>query len=125
MDKPKAVFVISEEGDDQQPLVLAEHVNPYADALPEPNVAIHNLGIAVMDEQLVGTAVPGEGFAESPSTRTEFELWGEYPSRFRNASKGCQMYKEQNNYVPVTEPSDAHQTFDSLASQTPCQASVQ
>ncbi|XP_060105545.1 uncharacterized protein LOC132579290 isoform X2 [Heteronotia binoei] len=125
MDKPKAVFVISEEGDDQQPLVLAEHVHPYADALPEPNVVMHNLGIAMMDEQPMGTPVQGEGFAESPSTRTEFDLWGEYPSTYRDSSKGCKVYKEQNNYTPVTEPNDTHQTFDSLASHTLCQTSVQ
>ncbi|KAL8180265.1 UNVERIFIED_CONTAM: hypothetical protein K2H54_018155 [Gekko kuhli] len=125
MDKPKAVFVISEEGDDQQPLVLAEHVNPYADALPEPNVVMHNLGMAMKDEQPVGTTVQGEGFAESPSTRTEFDLWGEYPSVYRDSSKGCKVYKEQNNYMPVTEPDDAHQTFDSLASHMLCQTSVQ
>ncbi|XP_048369947.1 uncharacterized protein LOC125442557 [Sphaerodactylus townsendi] len=125
MDKPKAVFVISEEGDDQQPLVLAEHINPYADALPEPNVVIHNLAMAVIDEQPAGRTVQGEGFAESPSIRTEFDLWGEYPSSFRDSSKGCNIYKEQNNCPPVTEANDAHQTFDSLASHTLCQTSIQ
>ncbi|XP_077164239.1 uncharacterized protein LOC143822687 isoform X2 [Paroedura picta] len=126
MDKPKAVFVISEEGDDQQPLVLAEHVHPCADALPEPNAVVHNLeGRAVMDKQPVGTAAQGQGFAESPRTRTEFDLWGEYPGLYKDPSKGCKAYKEQNNYRPVTEPKDAPQTFDALAAHTLCQASVQ
>ncbi|XP_054852872.1 uncharacterized protein LOC129341617 [Eublepharis macularius] len=125
MDKPKAVFVISEEGDDQQPLVLAEHINPYADALPEPNGILHNLGMAAMDERPVGLTVQGEGFSASPSTRREFDLWGQYPRLYRDSSSGCNVYEEQNNYTPVTEPNNSHQTFDTLASHTLCQTSVQ
>ncbi|KFO90382.1 hypothetical protein N320_03036, partial [Buceros rhinoceros silvestris] len=36
-DKNKPVFVISEEGDDQQPLVLAEHLSQCGDHLSEQN----------------------------------------------------------------------------------------
>ncbi|KFP86227.1 hypothetical protein N310_08642, partial [Acanthisitta chloris] len=36
-DKNKPVFIISEEGDDQQPLVLAEHLSQFGDHLSEQN----------------------------------------------------------------------------------------
>ncbi|KFO72325.1 hypothetical protein N303_02157, partial [Cuculus canorus] len=49
-DKNKPVFVISEEGDDQQPLVLAEHLSQCGDHLPEQNTVC---APAVADEQPV------------------------------------------------------------------------
>ncbi|KFO08972.1 hypothetical protein N312_05116, partial [Balearica regulorum gibbericeps] len=50
-DKNKPVFVISEEGDDQQPLVLAEHLSQCGDHLPEQNAVY---APAVPDKQPVG-----------------------------------------------------------------------
>ncbi|KFQ11128.1 hypothetical protein N330_03665, partial [Leptosomus discolor] len=49
-DKNKPVFVISEEGDDQQPLVLAEHLSQCADHLSEQNAVY---APAVPDKQPV------------------------------------------------------------------------
>ncbi|XP_061459300.1 uncharacterized protein LOC133373493 isoform X3 [Rhineura floridana] len=125
MDKTKPVFVISEEGDDQQPLVLAEHVNKCADALSEPNV-IHHLGMTIVDEQPVVLTHQGEDSVEPPSIRADLGLWGEYPNSYNDSLKGCSAYKDQN-YVPVSDTSttNAHQNFDSLLSLQLCQTSVQ
>ncbi|XP_053135685.1 uncharacterized protein LOC128337948 [Hemicordylus capensis] len=125
MDKPKPVFVISEEGDDKQPLVLAEHVNPCADTLSEPNI-IHDLEIAMVEEQPVGLPLREGSPAESPNIRTDHDLWGEYSGSYRDSLKGCSSYKEQS-YSPVTDTGNpsTHQHFDSLASRTLCQTSVQ
>ncbi|KFP66425.1 hypothetical protein N322_02432, partial [Cariama cristata] len=49
-DKNKPVFVISEEGDDQQPLVLAEHLSQCGDHLSEQNAVY---APAVPDKQPV------------------------------------------------------------------------
>lgn len=125
MDNSKPVFVISEEGDDQQPLVLAEHVNQCADALPEPRV-IQNLGMVIVDEGATSLTVQGEGCAEPTNLRTDLDLWGEYPISYRDSLKGRSACKEQS-YVPVadTDTANAHQNFDSLVSLTLCQTSVQ
>ncbi|XP_063000398.1 uncharacterized protein LOC134410802 [Elgaria multicarinata webbii] len=126
MDKPKPVFVISEEGDDQQPLVLAEHMNQCVDALAEPNAAIHNLGMAMVDEQPLGLALRGEGLVESTQDREDLDLWGEYPSSYQDSLKGSSASKAQS-YVPDSDSdlTNAHQNFDSLASHRLCQTSVQ
>ncbi|KAJ6656534.1 hypothetical protein lerEdw1_003659 [Lerista edwardsae] len=125
MDNSKPVFVISEEGDDQQPLVLAEHVNQCADALSEPNI-VHNLGMVIVDEQATNLTVQGEGCAEPTNLRTDLDLWGEYPTPYPDSLKGRSACKEQS-YVPVadTGTTSAHQNFDSLVSLTFCQTSVQ
>ncbi|XP_042298011.1 uncharacterized protein LOC121916709 isoform X2 [Sceloporus undulatus] len=122
MDKPKPVFVISEEGDDQQPLVLAEHINQCVDSLTEPNVVIHNLQMAMVSEQAVDFTLQAESFAESTSIRTK------YPSSFKDFLKGCGAYKDQS-YVPVSDTGTAtistHQKYDSLTSHKLWQTSVQ
>lgn len=125
LDQSKPVFVISEEGDDQQPLVLAEHVNQCADAPSEPNV-LHNLGMILGDEQPTNVPVQGEGCVESTKLRTDLDLWGEYPASYPESLKGCGGLKEQN-YAPVagTGTTNAHPSFDSLVSLTLCQTSVQ
>ncbi|KAF7240799.1 CUB and sushi domain-containing protein 2 [Varanus komodoensis] len=125
-DPPKPILVISEEGDDQLPLVLAEHMNQCVDVLSEPSVAIRNLGMELADEQPVGSVVPGEGLAEPTSIRVDLDLWGEYPSSHQDPSKGFSAHKTQS-YVPdaETDTTTAHQNFDSLAPSRVCQTSVQ
>ncbi|KGL81716.1 hypothetical protein N309_13179, partial [Tinamus guttatus] len=49
-EKNKPVFVISEEGDDQQPLVLAEHLSQCGDHLSEQNAPCASAR-AVLDKQ--------------------------------------------------------------------------
>ncbi|KAH0625545.1 hypothetical protein JD844_015099 [Phrynosoma platyrhinos] len=128
MDKPKPVFVISEEGDDQQPLVLAEHMNQCVDSHAKPNVVIHNLQMAVVSEQAVDLTLQGESFAESTSIRTDLGFWREYPNSYKDSLNGCGAYKDQS-YVPVSDTGtttiSTHQTYDSLASHRLWQTSVQ
>ncbi|CAI5797321.1 Hypothetical predicted protein [Podarcis lilfordi] len=125
MDKPKPVFVISEEGDDQQPLVLAEHVNQCADALSEPNVIHNNMGLTIADEQPVDLTLQ-ESSVESTSIRADLDLWGEYPNSHSDSLKSCSGYKDKN-YGPVSDTgtTNSHPNFDSLASHRLCQTSVQ
>ncbi|XP_007427813.1 uncharacterized protein LOC103056619 [Python bivittatus] len=106
MDGPKPVFVISEEADDQQPLVLAEHTNQYVDVFSESNAVIYEGGTAKMEKQMVDLPLQ-EGLDESTRTRMGMDLWGECSSSCQDAFKG----DRNETYVP-----GAHQTSESLAS---------
>lgn len=75
-DGPKAVFVISEEGDDQQPLVLAEHTNQCADVLSETSAVICEGGTAARKEQMVDLSLE-EDSEEAARSRLGVGPWGE------------------------------------------------
>nr|XP_020665548.1 uncharacterized protein LOC110087916 [Pogona vitticeps] len=128
MDHPKPAFVISEEGDDQQPLVLSEHMNQCTDALSEPEGVIHNLGMTVADEQPVAIPLHEGGLFDSSGIRTDLDLWRECPSSYKDALKSSSTSEDQS-YVPVPDAggvtAHGHQNFDSLATHRLCPTSVQ
>ncbi|XP_026572050.1 uncharacterized protein LOC113446549 [Pseudonaja textilis] len=80
VDRPKVVFAISEEGDDQQPLVLAEHANQCADVLSETNAVIYEGGPATRKEQMVDLSLE-EDSEEAPGSSLGMGLWGDPSSR--------------------------------------------
>ncbi|XP_060641674.2 uncharacterized protein [Anolis sagrei] len=98
---PKLVFVISEEGEDQQPLVLAEHINPFVDSHAETNVVICNLQMAMTGEQAVDLPFQ-EVLPEITNIRTDHGLWGEHPNSSRcpkglwhlQRSKPCACFRD-------------------------------
>uniref|UniRef100_A0ABM5F2Y7 CUB domain-containing protein n=1 Tax=Pogona vitticeps TaxID=103695 RepID=A0ABM5F2Y7_9SAUR len=128
IDHPKPAFVISEEGDDQQPLVLSEHMNQCTDALSEPEGVIRNLGMTVADEQPVAIPLHKGGLFDSSGIRTDLDLWRECPSSYKDALKNSSTSEDQS-YVPVPDAgavtAHGHQNFDSLATHRLCPTSVQ
>ncbi|XP_070618789.1 uncharacterized protein [Erythrolamprus reginae] len=86
MDGPKAVFVISEDGDDQQPLVLAEHTNQCVDVLSETNAATCEGGTAERKEQMVELSLEDDPAEEATRSRLGMDLWGSYQVDFQGDS---------------------------------------
>ncbi|XP_064024558.1 uncharacterized protein LOC135188809 isoform X2 [Pogoniulus pusillus] len=119
-DKTKPVFVISEEGDDQQPLVLAEHLSQCGDHLPEQNAAY---APAVPAKQ---PAVVTEEGNSSANFMSNLSLWAKSPALYKGHMKASNSSRDQQSSSIV----DANTTetllnCDALAAPTPCQASVQ
>ncbi|KAL7986853.1 hypothetical protein Chor_013136 [Crotalus horridus] len=75
MDGPKPMFVISEEWDDQQPLVLAEHTNQCVDVLSETNAVLCERGMAMRKEQMVELSLE-EGPEEATGSSLGMGLGG-------------------------------------------------
>ncbi|KAJ7417568.1 hypothetical protein BTVI_32363 [Pitangus sulphuratus] len=116
-DKNKPVFVISEEGDDQQPLVLAEHLSPCGD-LAEPSAVC-----AVPDKEPVALTAEGNS---STNFTSNLPLWAKSPALYKAHTKAPGSSRDQQSSAGVdattAEPS---QNCDPPAAPTLCQASVQ
>ncbi|KAM7090092.1 uncharacterized protein J5F26_012005 [Ciconia maguari] len=119
-DKNKPVFVISEEGDDQQPLVLAEHLSQCGDHLSEQNAVYAPAGPA---KQPVVPAVEGNGSAGFPSS---LPLWAKSPGSYKGHVKAPSSSRDQpSSSVVAANAAETSQNCDSLAAPALCQASVQ
>ncbi|XP_031448636.1 uncharacterized protein LOC116228698 [Phasianus colchicus] len=119
-DKNKPVFVISEEGDDQQPLVLAEHLSQCGDHLSEPNAAYK---VTVPDKQPVVLTVEGNS---SASLTSNLPFWAKSPGLYKSQVKVPNSTRDQQSSSVVdANTSETSQNFDTLAAPTLCQASVQ
>ncbi|KAM9624569.1 uncharacterized protein ACIBXB_018544 [Morphnus guianensis] len=119
-DKNKPVFVISEEGDDQQPLVLAEHLSQCGDHLSEQNAVY---APAVPDKQPVVLTVEGNS---SASFTSNLPLWAKSPSLYKGHVKAPGSSRDQQSLsVGDANTTEISQNCDTLAAPTLCQASVQ
>lgn len=119
-DKNKPVFVISEEGDDQQPLVLAEHLSQCGDHLSEPNAVY---AVAVPDKQPVVLTVEGN---TSASLTSNLPFWAKSPGLYKGQVRVPNSPRDQQSSSVVdANTSETSQNFDTLAAPTLCQASVQ
>ncbi|XP_029881947.1 uncharacterized protein LOC115346250 isoform X3 [Aquila chrysaetos chrysaetos] len=119
-DKNKPVFVISEEGDDQQPLVLAEHLSQCGDHLSEQNAVY---AAAVPDKQPVVLTVEGNS---SASFTSNLPLWAKSPSLYKGHVKAPGSSRDQQSLsVGDANTTEISQNCDTLAAPTLCQASVQ
>ncbi|KAM6247153.1 uncharacterized protein LJ264_010740 [Porphyrio hochstetteri] len=118
-DKNKPVFVISEEGDDQQPLVLAEHLSQCGDHLPEQSTVY---APAVPDKQPVILAAEGTSSASFTST---LPLWAKSPGLFKGHMKTPSSSRDQQGSSAVdTNTAETSENCGTLAAPTLCQASV-
>ncbi|XP_063272494.1 uncharacterized protein LOC134560431 [Prinia subflava] len=119
-DKNKPVFVISEEGDDQQPLVLAEHLSQCGDHLSEQNAVY---APAVPEKQ------PAVQTAEGSSSATftpSLPLWAKPPTPYKGHGKApCSSRDQQSSAGGGANTAETSQNCDSPAAPTLCQASVQ
>ncbi|XP_015733141.1 uncharacterized protein LOC107321086 isoform X2 [Coturnix japonica] len=119
-DKNKPVFVISEEGDDQQPLVLAEHLSQCGDHLSEPNAVY---AVAEPDKQSVVLTVEGNS---SASLTSNLPFWAKSPGLYKGQVKVPNSSRDlQSSSAADGNTSEPSQNFDTLAAPTLCQASAQ
>ncbi|XP_059341103.1 uncharacterized protein LOC132081419 [Ammospiza nelsoni] len=122
-DKNKPVFVISEEGDDQQPLVLAEHLSQCGDHLPEQNAVYAQ---AMPEKQPV--VLSAERNSSAPFT-SSLPLWAKSPTSYKGHGKGPSSSRDQQSSA-LSVGGDANsaepsQNCDAPAAATLCQASAQ
>lgn len=118
-DKNKPVFVISEEGDDQQPLVLAEHLSQCGDHLSEQNAL---RAPAVPGKQPVAVTAEGSSSATLISHRP---LWAKSPGLYRGHVKAPSSAREQqSSSVADADTAETSLNCDTPAAPTLCQASV-
>ncbi|XP_014819149.1 PREDICTED: uncharacterized protein LOC106901223 [Calidris pugnax] len=119
-DKNKPVFVISEEGDDQQPLVLAEHLSQCGDHLSEQNAAY---APAVPDKQPVAQTVEG---SSSASFTSNLPLWAKSPGLYKGHGKAPSSSRDQQSSSVVgANTTESPQNCDTLTTPKLCHASVQ
>ncbi|XP_030357314.1 uncharacterized protein LOC115614482 [Strigops habroptila] len=119
-DKNKPVFVISEEGDDQQPLVLAEHLSQCGDHLSEQNAVY---APAVPDKQPVVLTVEGNS---SASFISNLPLWAKSPNLYKGHVKVPSSSREQqSSSAEDASTTETSQNCDTLTAPTLSQASVQ
>ncbi|XP_010017864.1 PREDICTED: uncharacterized protein LOC104409639 [Nestor notabilis] len=119
-DKNKPVFVISEEGDDQQPLVLAEHLSQCGDHLSEQNAVY---APAVPDKQPVVLTVEGNS---SASFMSNLPLWAKSPILYKGHVKVPSSSREQQSLsAEDATTTETSQNCDTLTAPTLSQASVQ
>ncbi|XP_061321662.1 uncharacterized protein LOC133275653 [Pezoporus flaviventris] len=119
-DKTKPVFVISEEGDDQQPLVLAEHLSQCGDHLSE-QTAVY--APAVPDKQPMVLTVEGNS---SASFMSNLPLWAKSPSLYKGHVKAPGSSREQqSSSAEDANTTETSQNCDTVAAPTLSQASVQ
>lgn len=116
----KPVFVISEEGDDQQPLVLAEHLSQCGDHLSEQNAVY---APAVPDKEPLVLTVAGNS---SASFTSNLPLWAKSPGLYKDHVKAHSSPRDQQSSSVVDAGTcETSQNCDSLPAPMPCQASVQ
>ncbi|XP_039937192.1 uncharacterized protein LOC120760722 isoform X1 [Hirundo rustica] len=119
-DKNKPVFVISEEGDDQQPLVLAEHLSQCGDHLSEQNAAY---APAVPEKQPVVLTAEGNSSATFTSS---LPLWAKSPTSYKGHGKAPSSSRDQQSSAGGdANTTETSQNCDTPAAPTLCQASVQ
>ncbi|XP_064322591.1 uncharacterized protein LOC104047725 [Phalacrocorax carbo] len=119
-DKNKPVFVISEEGDDQQPLVLAEHLSQCGDHLSEQNAAY---APAVPDKQPAVLTVEGNS---SASFTANLPLWAKSPGLYKGHVRAPSSSRDQQSSAAAdANTTETPQNCDTAAAPTLCQASVQ
>ncbi|XP_057225063.1 uncharacterized protein LOC130575293 [Malurus melanocephalus] len=119
-DKNKPVFVISEEGDDQQPLVLAEHLSQCGDHLSEQNAVY---APAVLDKQPVVLTAEGNSSAAFTSS---LPLWAKSPTSFKGPGKAPGSSRDQQSSAGGdASTAESSQNCDTPAAPTLCQAPVQ
>ncbi|XP_071428468.1 uncharacterized protein [Pithys albifrons albifrons] len=117
-DKNKPVFVISEEGDDQQPLVLAEHLSQCGD-LPEQSAVYAG---AVPERQPVALTVEGNS---SGGFTSSLPLWAKSPL-YKGHTKALGSSRDQQSSAGVdANTTETSQNCGTSATPTLCQASVQ
>nr|XP_025962658.1 uncharacterized protein LOC112987133 [Dromaius novaehollandiae] len=121
-EKNKPVFVISEEGDDQQPLVLAEHLSQCGDHLSEQNTT-YAPARAVLDKQPVVLTAESNS---SSSFMSDLPLWAKSPGLNKGHLKASSSSRDQQS-LPAVDANTAETSpnFDTLAAPTLCPASVQ
>ncbi|XP_073169663.1 uncharacterized protein [Lepidochelys kempii] len=125
MDKSKPAFVISEEGDDQQPLVLAEHFSQCRETLSEQNVVYASVK-AVPDKQPVVLTVRGGSSARPANFTLDLPIWEKSPNLYSNHMKTYSSSRGQCSLPSAdTNTLESPQNFDSLTAHTLCQTSVQ
>ncbi|KAM7145280.1 uncharacterized protein RBU57_015273 isoform 1-T1 [Macrochelys suwanniensis] len=125
MDKSKPNFILSEEGDDQQPLVLAEHFSQCRDTLSEQNVLYTSVK-ATPDKQPVVLTVQGDSSARPPDFTLELPIWEKSPNLYSNHMKTYSSSRGQCSLPSAdTNTIESPQNFDSLTAHTLCQTSVQ
>ncbi|XP_048178405.1 uncharacterized protein LOC125335125 isoform X2 [Corvus hawaiiensis] len=119
-DKNKPVFVISEEGDDQQPLVLAEHLSQCGDHLSEQNAVY---APAMPEKQLVVLTAEGNSSATFTSS---LPLWAKSPTSYKGHGKAPSSSRDQQSSAGGdSNTTETSQNCDTPAAPTLCQASVQ
>lgn len=119
-DKNKPVFVISEEGDDQQPLVLAEHLSQCGDHLSEQNAVYAQ---AVPEKQPV--VLTAERSSSAPFT-SSLPLWAKSPTSYKGHGKAPSSSRDlQSPAGGDANTAEPSQNCDTPAAPTLCQASVQ
>ncbi|KAI1233025.1 hypothetical protein IHE44_0006215, partial [Lamprotornis superbus] len=114
-DKNKPVFVISEEGDDQQPLVLAEHLSQCGDHLSEQNAVY---APAVPEKQLVVLTAEGNSSATFTSS---LPLWAKSPTSYKGHGKAPSSSRDQQS----SAGGDANTTETSQNCDTPAAPTLQ
>ncbi|XP_039360398.1 uncharacterized protein LOC120385907 isoform X1 [Mauremys reevesii] len=125
MDKSKPAFVISEEGDDQQPLVLAEHFSQCRDTLSEQNVVYASVK-AMPDKPPVVLTVQGDSSARPPNFTLDLPIWEKSPNLYSNHMKTDNSSRGQCSLPSAdTNTIESPWNFDSLTAHTLCQTSVQ
>ncbi|XP_041575186.2 uncharacterized protein [Taeniopygia guttata] len=118
-DKNKPVFVISEEGDDQQPLVLAEHLSQCGDHLSEQNAVY---APAVPEKQPV--VLTAERNSSAPFT-SSLPLWAKSPTSYKGHGKPPSSSRDQQSPVGGgANTAEPPQNCDTAAAPVLCQASV-
>nr|XP_006134669.2 uncharacterized protein LOC102456507 [Pelodiscus sinensis] len=125
MDKSKPTFAISEEGDDQQPLVLAEHLSQCRDTLSEQNVAYASVK-AMPDKQPIVLTVQEDSSARPPNFSLDLPIWEKSPNLYGEHMKTHSSSRVQCS-LPIADVDtiESLQNFDSLAAHTLCQSLVQ
>ncbi|XP_066187552.1 uncharacterized protein [Sylvia atricapilla] len=119
-DKNKPVFVISEEGDDQQPLVLAEHLSQCGDHLSEQNAVY---APAAPEKQPVVLTAEGNSSATFTSS---LPLWAKSPTSYKGHGKAPSSSRDQQSSAGGdASTTETSQNCDTPAAPTLGQASVQ
>lgn len=118
-DKNKPVFVISEEGDDQQPLVLAEHLSQCGDHLSEQNAVY---APAMPEKQPV--VLTAERNSSAPFM-SSLPLWAKSPTSYKGHGKPPSSSRDQQSPAGGdANTAEPPQNCDTPAAPALCQASV-
>lgn len=119
-DKNKPVFVISEEGDDQQSLVLAEHLSQCGDHLSEQNAVY---APAMPEKRPVILTAEGNSSATFTSS---LPLWAKSPTSYKGHGKAPGSSRDQQSSAGGdANTTETSQNCDTPTAPTLCQASVQ
>ncbi|KYO39529.1 uncharacterized protein LOC102560702 isoform X2 [Alligator mississippiensis] len=124
-DKANHTLVISEEGDDQQPLVLAEHLSQCGEALPEQTVTCAPVKTR-LDKSPVVLTVKGDGPVRHPNFISDVPLWGKSPGLGKEHLRTCSSSRDQHRSpIAGTGTTKSSQKCDTVDACTSSQMSVQ